>query len=183
MAKIERIERVVDSIPPGDHTKVAMMKNTNRSLGGTKTVNSKISSRWIMGALIFGGLLTSQGALAGQASLGPVITQQTQMVINESGTAGEQKKEELYRKLQRQLDEFDVQLKQLKSQSEALRETARTKFLERLEQLQVEKNQLLPKIEKATRSSEAAWEDIKGGLDRAVTDLKVGLEQAASNFF
>ncbi|MDT7041311.1 hypothetical protein [Candidatus Nitronereus thalassa] len=159
------------------------MKNNNLRLNGTKAVSSKILPLWISGSLVLGGLFTSQMALAGQASLGPVITQQTQMVINESSNAGEQKKEEFYRKLQRQLDEFDMQLEQLKSQSEALREKARGKFLERLEQLQVEKNQLLPKIEKATRSSEAAWEDIKGGLDRAVTDLKVGLKQAASNFF
>lgn len=120
---------------------------------------------------------------AGQASLGPAIAQNTQMVVNESSEAGEQKKEEFYRHLQSQLDEFDSRIEKLQSQGDVLREKARNEFLERLEQLQAQKNELLPKIEKATRSSEAAWEDIKGGLDRAVTDLKVALEQAASNFF
>lgn len=120
---------------------------------------------------------------AGQASLGPAIAQNTQMVVNESSEAGEQKKEEFYRHLQSQLDEFDSRIKKLHSQGDVLREKARSELLERLEQLQSQKNELLPKIEKATRSSEAAWEDIKGGLDRAVTDLKVALEQAASNFF
>lgn len=120
---------------------------------------------------------------AGQASLGPAIAQNTQMVMNGSSSAGEQKKEEFYRNLQSQLDEFDHKIEDLKSQGEVLREKARNELLVRLEQLQSQKNELLPKIETATRSSEAAWEDIKVGLDRAVTDLKVALEQAASNFF
>ncbi len=120
---------------------------------------------------------------AGQASLGPAIAQQTQMVVNESSDAGEQKKEEFFRILQSKLDEFDIQLEKLKAQSDVLREKARNEFLERLEQLQSQKDQLLPRIEKATRISEAAWEDLKNGLDLAAKDLKVALEQAASIFF
>ena len=120
---------------------------------------------------------------AGQASLGPAIAQQTQMIVKESTDAGEQHKEDFFRKLQTKLDEFDIQLEKLTTQGDTLREKARKEFLERLEQLQSQKTQLLPKIEKATRASEAAWEDIKSGLDRAVTDLKVALEQAASNFY
>lgn len=120
---------------------------------------------------------------AGQASLGPAIAQNTQMVVNESSEASEKKKEEFYRHLQSQLKDFDHKIDELKSQGEVLREKARNELLVRLEQLQSQKNELLPKIETATRSSEAAWEDIKVGLDRAVTDLKVALEQAASNFF
>jgi len=120
---------------------------------------------------------------AGQASLGPAIAQQTQMVVNESSEAGEQKKEEFFRILQAKLDEFDIQLEELKAQSDVLREKARSELIERLEQLQAQKDQLLPRIEKATRTSEAAWEDLKEGLDRAATELKVALEQAASNFF
>ncbi len=120
---------------------------------------------------------------AGQASLGPAIAQNTQMVVNESSEVSEKKKEEFYRHLQSQLKDFDYKIEELKSQGEVLREKARNELLVRLEQLQSQKNELLPKIETATRSSEAAWEDIKGGLDRAVTDLKVALEQAASNFF
>ena len=120
---------------------------------------------------------------AGQASLGPAIAQQTQMVVNESSDAGEQKKEEFFRILQSKLDEFDIQLEKLKAQSDVLREKARNEFLERLEQLQSQKDQLLPRIEKATRISEVAWEDLKNGLDRAAKELKVAVEQAASNFF
>lgn len=122
-------------------------------------------------------------AFAGQASLGPAIAQQTQRVVNESSHAGEQKKEEFLRKLQAQLDEFDLTIEELKAQSDELREKARSKLLDRLEQIESEKDQLLPQIEKATRQTEAAWEDIKSGLDRAVADLKVALEQAASHFF
>lgn len=93
------------------------------------------------------------------------------------------KKEEFFRILQTKLDEFDIQLEELKAQSDVLREKARSELIERLEQLQSQKDQLLPRIEKATRTSEAAWEDLKEGLDRAATELKVALEQAASNFF
>jgi hypothetical protein len=159
------------------------MKNNNHSSIWQKMIKGRKSYSLILGLLIFESFILPQGVFAGQASLGPAIAQQTQMVVNESSGAGQQKKEEFYRRLQQQLDDFDVQLEQLKSQSEVLREKARGKLLDRLKQLQVEKDQLLPKIEKATRSSEAAWEDIKGGLDRAVIDLKVSLEKAASNFF
>lgn len=124
-----------------------------------------------------------QGALAGQASLGPAIAQQTQQVVNESSQAGEQKREEFLRYLQSQLDELDLRIEKLKVQSDDLREKARAELLERLDRIKAQKEQLLPKLEKATRTSEAAWEDIKDGLDRAATDLRVALEQAASHFF
>ena len=133
--------------------------------------------------LILSFHVTPEWVFAGQASLGPGIAQQTQMIVKESTDAGEQQKEEFFRKLQTKLDEFDIQLEELTKRGDTLREKARNEFLERLEQLQWQKDQLLPKIEKATRISEAAWEDIKGGLDRAATELKVALEQAASNFF
>lgn len=124
-----------------------------------------------------------QLVFAEQASLGPAIAQKTQMVVKESTDSGEQRKEEFIRKLQIKLDEFDTQLEALKVQGDVLREKAKSELLDRLEQLQSEKNELLPEIEEATRMSEAAWEDIKGGLDRATLELKVALEQAASNFF
>jgi len=137
----------------------------------------------VLALLLFSFHLMPEWVFAGQASLGPAIAQQTQMIVKESTDAGEQQKEEFFRKLQTKLDEFDNQLEVLKTQGDTLREKTRNEFLERLEQLQSQKDQLLPKIEKATRLSEAAWEDIKGGLDRAATELKVALEQAASNFF
>lgn len=142
----------------------------------------------IRGWLVFSILvlcipLTASFVFAGQASLGPTIAQQTQAVVNESTEAGELKKEEFLQYMRSQLDDFDTKLQELKAQSEDLRETARSELLDRLEKLQAQKQELLPKIEKATRSSEAAWTDIKDGLDRAATDLKVALEQAASNFF
>lgn len=124
-----------------------------------------------------------QLVFAEQASLGPAIVQKTQMVVKESTDSGEQRKEEFIRKLQIKLDEFDTQLEALKVQGDVLREKAKSELLDRLEQLQSEKNELLPEIEEATRMSEAAWEDIKGGLDRAALELKVALELAASNFF
>ena len=144
---------------------------------------SRIELFLILSFLVLLFAIEQPVVFAGQASLGPAIAQNTQMVVNESSDAGEQKKEEFYRHLQSQLDEFDRKIVKLQSQGDVLREKARNELHERLEQLQSQKSELLPKIESATRSSEAAWEDIKGGLDRAVTDLKVALEQAASNFF
>ncbi len=133
--------------------------------------------------LILSFHVTPEWVFAGQASLGLGIAQETQMIVKESTDAGEQQKEEFFRKLQTKLDEFDIQVEELTTQGDTLREKARKELLERLEQLQSQKNNLLPKIEKATRTSEAAWEDLKEGLDRAATELKVALEQAASNFF
>jgi len=124
-----------------------------------------------------------QSALAEQASLGPAIAQQTQQVVNESTHVGEQKRKQFFRYLRSQIDEFDGKLEEIKTQSDELREQARSQLLERLDRLEARKQELLPQIEKASRTSEAAWEDIKDGLNRAASDLKVALEQAASNFF
>jgi uncharacterized protein (DUF342 family) len=143
------------------------------------------SSLLVLAFLILSFHVMPEWVFAGQASLGPAIAiaQQTQMIVKESTDAGEQQKEEFFRKLQTKLDEFDIQLEELTTQGDTLREKARNEFLERLDQLQLQKNNLLPKIEKATRMSEAAWEDLKAGLDRAATELKVALEQAVSKFF
>ena len=139
--------------------------------------------RLVIPVLISCGFMVPSVSVAGQASLGPIIVQQTQQVVNESSEAGEQKRQEFLRYLESQLAEFDVRFEALKSQSEDLREKARVELLERLNRLQARKQELLPKIDQATRTSEAAWEDIKAGLDRAASDLKTSLEQAASHFF
>jgi len=118
-----------------------------------------------------------------QASLGPSIADKARQAVQDAQSNGSEKKEAFYNEVRDQLQELDDRLAALKDKGEVLREKAKSELILQLEKITLQKSDLLPKLEMATRSSEAAWQDVKEGIDQAVEDLKSAVNQAASNFF
>lgn len=158
-------------------------ENSTSEIKGNDVKGLRLQSLRILAWLLLSGLLMPCGLHAEQASLGPSIADKARQAVQDAQDNGAEKKEAFYNKVRDQLQELDDRLAALKDKGEVLREKGREKLIARLDKINLQKNDLLPKLEMATRSSEAAWQDVKRGIDRAVQDLKVALDQAATNFF
>ena len=53
---------------------------------------------------------------------------------------------------------------------------------QQIDQLELKRTELRLRLMKLKESSGEAWKDMKGGIDRALNDLDVAYEQAASHF-
>ncbi len=145
--------------------------------------NSKSHSRHILPILLMAGILMPLDVQAEQASLGPSIADKARQAVQDAQDNGAEKKEAFYNRIRDQLQELDSQLAALQDKGEVLREKGQAELLTQIDKLQLQKNDLLPKLEMAARSSEASWREVKQGLDQAVQDLKVAVDQAASKLF
>ena len=129
------------------------------------------------------GFLMPVGVQAEQASLGPSIADKARQAVQDAQDNGAERKEMFYNRMRDQLQKLDSQLAVLKDKGEVLREKTRSELIVQLDKIKLQKNDILPRLELAARSSEAAWQDVKQGIDQAVEDLKIAVEQATSNFF
>lgn len=93
------------------------------------------------------------------------------------------RKDEFLKHVREQLGQIEHKMGELKEKGEVLREKTKENLKAHLEKLQEQKQEIIPELEKAQRSGEAAWEDLKKDIDQMVNNLKKSLEQAASKFF
>jgi len=145
--------------------------------------DSRLPYPQIMACLIISGLLIPIGVQAEQASLGPSIADKARQAVQDVQDNGAERKEVFYNRVRDQLQRLDSQLAVLKDKGDVLREKTRSELIVQLDKITLQKNDILPRLELATRSSEAAWQDVKQGIDQAVEDLKIAVGQATSNFF
>ena len=145
--------------------------------------DSRLQYPQIMACLIISGLLIPIGVQAEQASLGPSIADKARQAVQDVQDNGAKRKEVFYNRVRDQLQRLDSQLAVLKDKGDVLREKTRSELIVQLDKITLQKNDILPRLELATRSSEAAWQDVKQGIDQAVEDLKIAVDQATSNFF
>ncbi|MEC4673527.1 MAG: hypothetical protein VST68_05010 [Nitrospirota bacterium] len=145
--------------------------------------DSRLQYPQIMACLIISGLLIPIGVQAEQASLGPSIADKARQAVQDVQDNGAERKEVFYNRVRDQLQRLDSQLAVLKDKGDVLREKTRSELIVQLDKITLQKNDILPRLELATRSSEAAWQDVKQGIDQAVEDLKIAVDQATSNFF
>ena len=81
-----------------------------------------------------------------------------------------------------QLREWASKIDDLQTKAEAAKGETQTQVREKLTELRVKQDEAKRKLESLKRASDDAWTDIKVGLDRAVEDLKQGVNSAISNF-
>ena len=134
-------------------------------------------------SLLLVGILMPLSAQAEQASLGPTIADKARQAVQDAQDNGAEKKEAFYNRVREQLQDLDSQLAALQDKGVVLKEKGRAELIAQIDKLKLQKNDLLPKLEMAARSSEATWRDVKQGIDQAVQDLKVAVDQAALKFF
>gem|GEM_PF-2283655 len=78
--------------------------------------------------------------------------------------------------LQKQISDLDVQIQNLRKQSLELQEKTRAKLQVQLDGLKQQRDTLLPRVEKLRDNSEAAWQDIKENIQKAIEDLKSSVD-------
>lgn len=140
-------------------------------------------ARWVLAGIFFWCVMPETVVFANEASIRPTVKGEAEKAARIVKDHAKQRKEEFQRHIRQQFEEFDARLRELKEKGSELREVTRVQLLARLDKLKEQKEQILPQIEQAIRSTEVAWEDIKNGINRAVKELKISLEEAASNFY
>ncbi len=138
---------------------------------------------WVLVAIFAWCIIAPSVAFAEGASIRPTVKWEAEKAARILKDRAKQRKEEFQRHIRQQFEEFDARLRELKEKGSELREVTRVQLLARLDKLKEQKERILPQIEQAIRSTEVAWEDIKNGINRAVKELKISLEEAASNFY
>jgi len=129
------------------------------------------------------GLLMPISVGAEQASLGTSIAEKARQAVQDAQENGVERKEVFFNKVRDKLQKLDSQLAVLKDKGDVLRAKTRSKLIVQLDKINLQKKDILPRLELATRSSEAAWQDVKKDIDQAVEKLKIDVDQATSNFF
>ena len=78
--------------------------------------------------------------------------------------------------LQKQINDLDGQIQNLREKSIELQQKTRAKLQAQLDGLKQQRDTLLPRIEKLQDNSEAAWKDIKENIQKAIEDLKASVD-------
>jgi Skp family chaperone for outer membrane proteins len=86
--------------------------------------------------------------------------------------------DEYRRGVARELDEIDREIEELKATAEEKGDEARAKADAALEELDERRRAVARELDKLKSSSGEAWDDVRGGIDRAMADLKNAYEKA-----
>ncbi|KPK25120.1 MAG: hypothetical protein AMK69_15110 [Nitrospira bacterium SG8_3] len=78
--------------------------------------------------------------------------------------------------LNKQINDLDAQIQNLRDQSLELQEKTRAKLQAQLEHLKTQQETLIPRIERLRDNSETAWQDIKENIQKAIEDLKLSAD-------
>jgi len=86
------------------------------------------------------------------------------------------------KKLQAQLDEWSAKIDRLKARATDLEADAQLEYNKRIEAIQTLQEAARERLGELRKSSDDAWEDLKGGVDEAWTKLEEAFLQARSRF-
>jgi len=90
---------------------------------------------------------------------------------------------EAYRdKLEAQMREWSAKIDLLKARADQAEAEAKIEYNKRIEDLRQKKEALQTKLSELQNASDAAWQDIKAGTERAAADLKDAVQSALSKF-
>lgn len=93
-----------------------------------------------------------------------------------------EKKKAYQEKIELQLKEWTVNIDVLKAKADKAKADARLKYKEQIENLRVKQEVALEKLQELKDSGGEAWEEITGGVDKALEDLKKAFSRARSRF-
>lgn len=103
-------------------------------------------------------------------------------LLLQSGHAGLSPKQIFQNKLEAQLQELDATLDNLKLQASLGKAELRTELEKQLSVLSEKRNAAQAKLNELSRRTEVAWEDLKGGAEKAWDDMRQTLNQIAERF-
>lgn len=91
-------------------------------------------------------------------------------------------RDEYVRKLQGKLEEWNADIDALAARAGEVSAELQSQYTEQLAQLKVKQAAARMKIEELQHSGESAWQDLKAGLDLALTAIGEAVDSAKSRF-
>jgi flagellar motility protein MotE (MotC chaperone) len=128
--------------------------------------------------LFFAAVMISTACSTQQSapSAGPPADQ------NGTAAAASGEKQQYEEKIEAQLKELDREIANLKERAVKQSKATRKDLDQSLTELEVKREVLRVKLEKLRNESEAAWKDMKPGIEAAMDDLEAAYRRAASHF-
>ncbi|OIR03066.1 hypothetical protein GALL_148440 [mine drainage metagenome] len=114
--------------------------------------------------------------LEAEAEIDRVLRSEPDM---ESGASTKQFFQE---KLEAQLKELDGNIEGFKLKTRALKAKTRTEYEKQIEALAAKRDELHERLLELRRRSEGAWEDLKDGAERALTEMREAVDRIADRF-
>ena len=110
------------------------------------------------------------------------VKKQAAETMEKAKAYAEQQRQEYTKQAQATLDDLSKKIDQLKEQAKNYKGEALAKIEAGLADLKVKQDQAKQKLQEVGSSTGAAWEQIKTGVDKAVTDLQKAYNEASSYF-
>lgn len=98
------------------------------------------------------------------------------------GKALQVQKNEYQKKAEADLESMNITIQSYSSRMEKARDEAKAKMKPQLEQLQRQRDNLRDKLKDLGGDSQDAWNEFKKGFDRAMGELKDGVDRARDSF-
>ena len=132
------------------------------------------------------GLLTIPVVVAAEASDKPVtgdrVIRETQEAVTATKDYTIQQKDAFQRKVQTELDEMQVRIKQLRGQVTHASAEARTDIQKAIVELEKKKDLANKKAQELHSATASSWEQVKSKTAAAMDDLRDSLNRALSHF-
>ncbi|HUY03773.1 MAG TPA: DUF2934 domain-containing protein [Rhodocyclaceae bacterium] len=96
--------------------------------------------------------------------------------------SGASTKQFFQEKLEAQLKELDGNIEGFKLRTRALKAKTRTEYEKQIEALAAKRDELHERLLELRRRSEGAWEDLKDGAERALTEMREAVDRIADRF-
>lgn len=93
-----------------------------------------------------------------------------------------EKRNEYIEKLERNLNEYNAKLVEMKAKASAIQGDLKAEYLSQVEHLEKKRDDLKVKYGQLKESSEHAWDDIKVGTQKTWSILEDSFEKVVSRF-
>jgi chromosome segregation ATPase len=111
-----------------------------------------------------------------------LIKRSTARGTNQEGAAMGGKRDAYIEEVKSKLDKWNKEINQFQAKAKKAKTTAQVQLHKEIDEIKGKRKLLEEKISDMQRSSETAWEDIKGGVDTAWKSLGDSIQTAKSRF-
>ena len=92
------------------------------------------------------------------------------------------KREAYVQKLHAKIDEWNADIDKLKAKANQVEADSRIEYQQQIDVLMKKRREIEQKVSQISRSGEAAWDDLKSGIDLAWEAMNEAVRSATSRF-